>query len=147
MEYCGIIINGTSEKIRLILSLFELLATFCLVKEVSMQNGHYSFTFLLHFSKKGRLPLYQVVESFRPAIARAYRLAQANIAYSRFSFFFNPRYTVFIAELTLNNSKCVLHLTAHRGLAVLNISFPINFSPGAFPDPGLYLHFLWSWGH
>ena len=33
---------------------------------------------------------------------------------------------LFIAELTLNNSKRVLHLTAHRGLSVLNISFPIN---------------------
>lgn len=44
----------------------------------------------------GRLPLYQVVESFRPAMARAYKLAQANKAYSRFSFFISPRYTVFL---------------------------------------------------
>lgn len=52
--------------------------------------------FLLLFPKKGRLPLYQVVESFRPAMARAYKLAQVNMAYRRFSFFFNPRYTVFL---------------------------------------------------
>ena len=61
----------------------------------SLKNSHYSVPFLLYFPKKGRLPLYQVVESFRPAIARAYRLAQANIAYRRFSFFFKPQYTVF----------------------------------------------------
>jgi len=48
------------------------------------------------FLKKGRLRLYQVVGSFRPAIASEYRLAQANMAYKRFSFFFNPRYTVFL---------------------------------------------------
>ena len=48
------------------------------------------------FLKKGRLPLYQVAGSFRPAIASEYRLAQANMAYKRFSFFFNPRYTVFL---------------------------------------------------
>ncbi len=43
------------------------------------------------FLKRGLVP-HQVVNSFRPAIARKYRLAQANIAYSRFSFFFKPRY-------------------------------------------------------
>ena len=63
---------------------------------VSAQNSHYCFAFLFHFLKKGRLPLSQVVESFRPAIARAYKLAQANMAYSRFSFFISPRYTVFL---------------------------------------------------
>lgn len=31
-----------------------------------------------------------------------------------------------ISKLTLNNSKCVLYLTAHRGLAVLNISLPVD---------------------
>ena len=67
-----------------------------LVKAILVQNSHYNLSFLLYFPKKGKLPLYQVVESFRPAIARAYRLAQANIAYSRFSFFFKPRYTVFL---------------------------------------------------
>ena len=46
--------------------------------------------------KKGRLPLYQVVESFCPAMASAYKLAQANMAYRRFSFFASPRYTVFL---------------------------------------------------
>ena len=58
--------------------------------------SRYSTVFLLRFPKKGRLPLCQVVESFRPAMASAYKLAQANIAYSRFSFFFRPRYTVFL---------------------------------------------------
>ena len=48
------------------------------------------------FLKQGRLPPYQVVGSFRPAIASEYRLAQANMAYKRLSFFFNPRYTVFL---------------------------------------------------
>lgn len=67
-----------------------------LVKVISVQNGHYFSAFLLLFLKKGRLPLYQVAESFRPAMASAYKLAQANIAYSRFSFFFKPRYTVFL---------------------------------------------------
>ena len=67
-----------------------------LVKVISAQNSHYLSAFLLLFLKKGRLPLYQVVESFRPAMASAYKLAQANIAYSRFSFFFRPRYTVFL---------------------------------------------------
>lgn len=67
-----------------------------LVKAISVQNGHYFSAFLLLFLKKGRLPLYQVAESFRPAMASAYKLAQANIAYSRFSFFFKPRYTVFL---------------------------------------------------
>ena len=38
----------------------------------------------------------RIVESFRPAMARAYKLAQANKAYSRFSFFISPRYTVFL---------------------------------------------------
>ena len=69
---------------------------FPLVKAISAQNGHYCFAFLLPFLKKSRPPLYQVVERFRPAIARAYKLAQANIAYSRFSVFFRPRYTVFL---------------------------------------------------
>ena len=67
-----------------------------LVKVISAQNSHYFSAFLLRFPKKGRLPLYQVAESFRPAMASAYKLAQANIAYSRFSFFFKPRYTVFL---------------------------------------------------
>ena len=68
-----------------------------LVKMISAQNSHYLSAFLLLFLKKGRLPpLYQVTESFRPAMASAYKLAQANIAYSRFSFFFRPRYTVFL---------------------------------------------------
>ena len=67
-----------------------------LVKAISVQNGHYFSAFLLLFLKKGRLPPYQVAESFRPAMASAYKLAQANIAYSRFSFFFKPRYTVFL---------------------------------------------------
>lgn len=67
-----------------------------LVKMISAQNSHYLSAFLLLFLKKGRLPLYQVAESFRPAMASAYKLAQANIAYSRFSFFFRPRYTVFL---------------------------------------------------
>ena len=44
------------------------------------------------FSEKGQTsPLIYVVESFRPAIAGEYKLAQANRAYKRFSFFFNPR--------------------------------------------------------
>ena len=68
-----------------------------LVKMISAQNSHYLSAFLLPFLKKGRLPpLYQVTESFRPAMASAYKLAQANMAYSRFSFFFRPRYTVFL---------------------------------------------------
>ena len=67
-----------------------------LAEVISAQNSHYLSTFLLRFPKKGRLPLCQVVESFRPAMASAYKLAQANIAYSRFSFFFRPRYTVFL---------------------------------------------------
>ena len=67
-----------------------------LAEVISAQNSHYLSTFLLCFPKKGRLPLCQVVESFRPAIASAYKLAQANIAYSRFSFFLSPRYTVFL---------------------------------------------------
>ena len=49
----------------------------------------------LFLPKKGAVFPY-VVDNFRPAIAIAYRFAQANIAYSRFSFFFNPRYTVFV---------------------------------------------------
>ena len=67
-----------------------------LVKVISAQNSYYLSAFLLRFPKKGRLLLYQVVESFRPAMASAYKLAQANIAYSRFSFFLSPRYTVFL---------------------------------------------------
>lgn len=67
-----------------------------LAKVISAQNSHYLSAFLLRFPKKGRLSLCQVVESFRPAMASAYKLAQANIAYSRFSFFFRPRYTVFL---------------------------------------------------
>ena len=62
----------------------------------SPQNAAVHTSFLLLFLKKGRLPLYQVVESFRPAMARAYKLAQANKAYSRFAFFISPRYTVFL---------------------------------------------------
>ena len=49
----------------------------------------------LFFPPKAQFSPY-VVDNFRPAIAIAYRLAQANMAYSRFSFFFNPRYTVFL---------------------------------------------------
>jgi len=48
------------------------------------------------FSQKGQTTPCQVVVSFRPAIAREYRLAQANMAYSRFSFFLGPRYAVFL---------------------------------------------------
>ena len=40
----------------------------------SPQNAAVHTSFLLLFLKKGRLPLYQVVESFRPAMARAYKL-------------------------------------------------------------------------
>lgn len=44
------------------------------------------------FSAKGQTSLLiYVVESFRPAIASEYKSAQANGAYKRFSFFFNPR--------------------------------------------------------
>ena len=43
------------------------------------------------FCKRADSPLIYVVESFRPAIASEYKLAQANRAYKRFSFFFNPR--------------------------------------------------------
>ena len=44
------------------------------------------------FSVKGQTsPLIYVVDNFRPAIASEYKLAQANRAYKRFSFFFNPR--------------------------------------------------------
>ena len=44
------------------------------------------------FSVKGQTSLLiYVVESFQPAIAGEYKLAQANRAYKRFSFFFNPR--------------------------------------------------------
>ena len=60
-------------------------------------------------------------------MARAYKLAQANMAYSRFSFFIESTIHRFlIAKLTLDDPKRVFHLTAHRGLAVLNISFPVN---------------------
>ena len=38
-----------------------------------------------------------------------------------------------IAELTLDDPKCVLYLTAHRGLAVLNVAFPVN---SVVTDPG-----------
>lgn len=76
--------------------LLDALAILTLLCRIQAQIGHYFRTIQLFFLKKGRLPLYQVVESFRPAMARAYRLAQANIAYSRFSFFFSPRYTVFL---------------------------------------------------
>ena len=41
-----------------------------MVQAILSKNSQYSFAFLLHFLKKGRLPLYQVVESFRPAMAR-----------------------------------------------------------------------------
>lgn len=41
--------------------------------------------------EKGAVVLYQAGESFRPALASRYRLAQANIAYKRFSFFLSPR--------------------------------------------------------
>ena len=48
--------------------------------------------------------------------SRTYRTAD-----SRFSWVSNTLF--FIAELTLDDPECVLHFTAHRGLAVLNISF------------------------
>ena len=41
--------------------------------------------------KEQTSPLIYVVKSFRPAIASKYKFAQANRAYKRFSFFFNPR--------------------------------------------------------
>ena len=41
-------------------------------------------------------PLYQAGGRFLPALASAYKLAQANMAYKRFSFFLSPRYTVFV---------------------------------------------------
>ena len=76
------------------------------LRSFSVEKGHlgekqrqfhkYFSVFLLLFPKKGRLPLYQVAKSFRPAVASAYKLAQANMAYSRFSFFISPRYTVFL---------------------------------------------------
>lgn len=46
--------------------------------------------------EKGAVPPYQAGESFRPALASRYKLAQANMAYKRFSFFLSPRYTVFL---------------------------------------------------
>ena len=46
--------------------------------------------------EKGAVPPYQAGESFRPALASRYKLAQANMAYKRFSFFRSPRYTVFL---------------------------------------------------
>lgn len=74
----------------------ELFATFYSNQGIFEKNSTYSLLFLLLFAKKGRLPLYQVVTSFRPAMARTYKLAQANMAYSRFSFFISPRYAVFL---------------------------------------------------
>ncbi len=58
-------------------------------------NKHMLRIISSNFRTKGIVPR-QVVDSFRPAIAREYRLAQTNKAYSRFSFFFKPRYTVFL---------------------------------------------------
>ena len=31
-----------------------------------------------------------------------------------------------VVELTLYDPKCVFNLTSHRGLAVFNVSFPVN---------------------
>ena len=79
-----------------ILFLLNELSVFALDYAGYGAKSRYFSAFLLLFLKNGRLPLYQVAESFRPAMASAYKLAQANIAYSRFSFFFKPRYTVFL---------------------------------------------------
>ena len=43
------------------------------------------------FCKRADFPLDLCCGSFQPAIASEYKLAQANRAYKRFSFFFNPR--------------------------------------------------------
>ena len=52
------------------------------------------------FSVKGQTsPLIYVVESFRPAIASEYKLAQANKAYKQFSF-----QLVDISKLDLNSN-------------------------------------------
>jgi hypothetical protein len=59
------------------------------------QYEHIPSIIRLTFPEKGIVPP-QVVDNLRPAIARKYRLAQANMAYSQFSFFFKPRYTVFL---------------------------------------------------
>ena len=86
-----------------------------LTKAILTPNGRY-FPGLsaLFLEKRADYPLYQTVESFRLAIASAYRLAQANMAYRRFSFFFKPLYTVFLYpnwHLMILNACSTLHRT------------------------------------
>ena len=83
--------------------------------------------FLLLFLKKGRLPLYQVVESFRPAMARAYKLAQVNHGIQTVLVLFQPTiYRFLVPKLTLDGPECVLYFTTHRRFAVFHVAFPVD---------------------
>ena len=95
--------------------LLEIWRFLHLTKAILSPNGRY-FPGLsaLFLEKRADYPLYQTVESFRLAIASAYRLAQANMAYRRFSFFFKPLYTVFLYpnwHLMILNACSTLHRT------------------------------------
>ena len=59
-------------------------------------------------------------------MASTYKLAQASMAYNRFSFLFNPRYRFPVTELALDDPEYVFHLAAHRGFAVFDVAFPID---------------------
>ena len=77
--------------------------------------------------------------SFRPSMARAHKSAQASVAFSRFSFFTTPRYTVFLVKPTFNNSKRVFNLSAHLGL-----HFSLyRFQSIALPETWVSFTLLW----
>ena len=83
--------------------------------------------FQLLFPKKGRLPLYQVVESFRPAMARAHKIGTSEHGIQTVLVLLQPTiYRFLVAKLTLDDPECVLYFTAHRGFAVFNVAFPVD---------------------
>ena len=92
----------------------DRLAILRMVEGIFAQQQSFFLRFAAPFPEKGQTALYQVAESFRPAMAREYKLAQANMAYSRFSFFARPRYTVFLYpnwHLMIRNACSTLHRT------------------------------------
>ena len=61
---------GTSESYNIILFPADIQADFGLVQENHRKNTTVHTSFSALFPEEGRLSLYQVVESFRPAMAR-----------------------------------------------------------------------------
>ena len=78
------------------------------------------------YLKKGRLLLYQIVESFYLAIADRQISTGEHSIQPVLVFHQSPMHCFPVAELTLDDPECMLHFAAHRGFTILNIPFLVD---------------------